>query len=463
MFINIYKINRKRNFNDYININLLHKYKILTNINHDIINRGNYGTVNIVNKYYISKTFSNNTDYNNEKKIYTTKLPRFIGTLINDGDNLYYNNNILFPECENNKIIIRDNFMIKDIIKIISKNIDTIYIDVNKTMIFINLENKFLNIGFCVKDNDKYNLYIDNFKIMRLHYFNDSKKILYYENLGDKLSFAYKNIYPSLEQRIFLCIDLIRQVSELIDISIYHNDIKNDNIVIKFDINYYINLIDYGISVSIDDLLNFDYLTTAYSLSPEYYIINKILKNKKPNITNLINNLVKIFPNNNDVKIFLDKSMHWAIGGIIINILSWKDVQYPIWKKNYNPNKYEIGYDITFIEFLNKYSVYDIAFNYTTDMLCALFKNSELYNDSFYFSDDIIIELNLNIKKIEEYSLIKDLIDEKFKEEYIDLLLIIHNLFEFNTENKMPLSVMYDMLKDYPGYKEYLLSKPSFI
>ena len=105
MFVNIYKINRKRNFNDYINFNLLHKYKILTDINHNIINRGNYGTVNIVNKYYISKTFSNHSDYNNEKKIYTTKLPRFIGTLINDGDNLYYNNNILFPKCENNKIV----------------------------------------------------------------------------------------------------------------------------------------------------------------------------------------------------------------------------------------------------------------------------------------------------------------------------------------------------------------------
>lgn len=456
MFVNIYKIKRKKTVEDYININLLHKYKVLTDINHNIINKGNYGTVNIVNKYYIAKTFYNYTDFSKEKKIYTTKLPRFIGTLINDGDNLYYNNNILNPECYSNKIIIKDTIMIKDIIKIISRDIDTIYIDINKTMIFINLENKFLNIGFCVKDDDKYNLYIDNFKIMRLHYFNDSKKILYYENLGDNLSFAFKNIHPPFEQRIFLCIDLIRQVSELIDISIYHNDIKNDNIVIKFDINYYINLIDYGISVSIDDLLNFEYLTTAFSFSPEYYIINKILKNKKPNITKLINNLIKIFPdNNNDIKDYLDKSMHWAIGGIIINILSWKDIQYPIWRKHYNPYKYIIGSDITYINHLNNYSFSDIALRYSIDMMYALFKNPLLYEDIFYPFDDIL--------KVKDYSLMKDYIIDNFKDEYIDLLLIIHNLFEFNTENKMPLSVMYDILKDYPGYQSYLLSKPSFL
>ena len=426
--------------------NLYYKYYKLINFNSSQIKFGlnnwklkigNYGTVRNIDKYVV-KSFKIDDDYFNEKEIYTTKLPQYCGCITKENENIFYNGFQIMITYENGMMIISDKTLIKNIIKISSKQIDKICIYDS----YIFTEDK-TNIGFLIKNNNSYNIYIDSFKIMKLLYFNDKHKLLYYENLGVNLIDSFRNRYPSHEQRIFMCIDLIRQVKELIELSIYHNDIKNDNIVLKStNLNYYINLVDYGISITINDLLQFKYLTSPNSFSPEYYIINTLLRK------------LNIFT---DMKDILDKSLHWIIGGIIINILSWKDIQIPIWNKYYNPNKYKIGYDISFEKHLRNYINQNIAFNYAKEMMSELFKNEYLYED-FFFSDSYDI-----INSINNYDSIKDIIDDRFKDDLIIFILIVHNLFEFSPDKKISLSEMYNKLKDYPGYQNYLNLKPTLI
>jgi hypothetical protein len=464
----MYNFNRKNDINNMLNHNIINKYNKLINFNSQQIKNGTFGSVKNFNKFVV-KSFKNTDDYFHEKEIFTTKLPQYGGCLFKENNKLLYEYNgskiIINPLYENDNMIITDKTIIKNIIKLSSKQIDKIIISEQET--YIITENN-LKIGFYIKKKDIFNIYIDSFKIMRLLYFDDNNKSLYYENLGEDLTKSFENRYPPYEQRIFMAIDLIRQVKELINLSIYHNDIKNDNIVLKsLNMNYYINLVDYGISVTINDLLNFEYLTSSNCFSPEYYIINILLNNKKPNITNIIDDLNNIFPdiykkyennknlNVREMKELLDKSLHWIIGGIIINILSWKDVQYPIWDKHYYQPKNNIDY--------NNYSSQTIALSYTKEILCELFKNNFLYDDSFYLSDDysnIIID---SINKFSNYDSIKNIIDDRFKDELIDFILIVYNLFEFLPGKKISLSDMYEKLKDYPGYQKYLATKPSFL
>jgi hypothetical protein len=461
MFNNRLKNNKLFLYGSFFNRELFDKYNKIIKSNTQEIKIGNYGRVNFINNLVI-KYFKDSNYYFNEKEIYRTKLPQYCGCIIKENETFIYEyddlKTVIYPIYENNKMIITDDYLIKNIIKLSSKQVNKIIICDS----YILTDNN-TNLGFIIENNNTFNIYIDSFKILKLLHFNDNYKSLYYENLGINLSDSYKNTYPSYEQRIFLSIDLIRQIKELIDRSIYHNDIKNDNIVIKsINKNYYINLIDYGLAVTLNDLLEFEYLTSPNSFSPEYYIINTLLHNKKINITSLINDLLKVFPdiykknNNSDIDVknikeLLDNSLHCIIGGIIINILSWKDIQFPVWTKHYNSNNYNIGYDISFLKHLNNYTSHDIALDYLKEMLTELFKNKFLYS--------IIDSINI----YPDYKSIKNIIDDRFKNEYLDLLLVIYNLFEFSPDKKMSLSVMYDKLKNYPGYQKYLDSKPNFL
>jgi len=477
----IYNIYNKNNIENMLNYNIIYKYNKILNFNSNQIKIGSYAKVEYFNKFIV-KTFSDSDNYFNEKEIYTTKLPQYCGCFYyNKNQFVYeYNNKIINinPQYEDDKIIISDLEIINNIIQISSKQINKIIIIKSDINILAEIDSNKIIIGFCINKNKTINIYINSFKIMRLLHFNDTNNSLYYENLGIDLKESYTNRYPSYKQRIFMSIDIIRQVKELLDICIYHNDIKNNNIVLKSNnLNYYINLIDYGISITINDLLKFEYLTTPYSLSPEYYIINILLQNNKSNLNiyKIIKNLKNIFPDiykkfeNNtnistkDMKELLDNSLHWAIGAIIINILSWKDVQYPVWVKYYNPYNYKVGVDISYFNHIHIYSSQDIAFNYTREMLCELFQNDFLYEDIFYFSNSDITSLINTINKFSDYKSIMNIIDDRFKEELLDLILIIYNLFEFLPENKMSLSDMYNKLKNYPGYQKYLNSKPKFI
>lgn len=469
----------KSDFSNLFNYNLFYKYEKIIINNKKIIKMGNYGNVKFVNNFAI-KSFTNINDYLNEKEIYTTKLPQYCGSIIKNNNLIiydYYDKQIIFnPLYKNNNLIITDTIIINNVTKISSTQICKLIISNNDITIYAENNSDIIKIGYIIKDNEyKSTMYIDTFKIMRLLHFDDYTKSLYYENLGINLKDSFLNRHPSYEQRIFMSIDLIRQVKELIDLSIYHNDIKNENIVLNsINMNYYINLIDYGIAVTINDLLGFEYLTSPNSYSPEYYIINTLLHNKTPNVTKIINDLNRIFPDiykkYNDLNLtvknmkdLLDNSLHWIIGGMIINILSWKDVQYPIWIKHYNPNRNDIGYHITYLKHLNNYSSQNIALNYSKNMLCELFKNDFLYEDIFFFSkDDIKLTID-SINELNDYESLQNIIDDRFKDEYVNLIKIIYNLFEFSPNKKMSLSLMYDKLKNYPEYQKYLNSKPKFL
>jgi len=471
----IYNLYKKNNIDDMLNHNIVNKYNKVINFNSEQIKLGNYARVK---KYetIVVKTFESCVDYLNEKVIYTTKLPQYGGCLYKENNKYIYEYNdqkiIIEPIYKDGMMIINDPIVINNIIKLSSKHIDKIIILNYGINIITNVDSNEIIIGFCIKKDKCFNIYINSFKIMRLLQYDDINNSLYYENLGSDLKESFINNNPSYEQRIFMAIDLIRQLKELIDICVYHNDVKNDNIALKYhNSNYYINLIDYGLSITINDLLKFEYLTSPTSASPEYYIINTLLQNRKNNIIclkNIFPNVYKKYENNKnistkDMKELLDQSLHWAIGAMIINILSWKDVQSPIWHKHYNSCNYNFGVDISYIDHLNTYSSHGTAFNYTREMLCELFKNEYLYEDIFYFSSNDMKSLINTINKFSDYELIMSIIDDRFKEEYLSLIIIIYNLFEFSPDKKMSLSDMYDRLKDYPGYQKYLNSKPTFL
>jgi hypothetical protein len=431
----IYDLNNKK---PKINYDLLPKYKKIIDLNNEQIKIGKHRTCNIINNFAVKS-------FNDKKELYTTKVPQFCGTIIKENGKMIYeydNKKVdINPLFQDEKMIITDLIIIKNVIRLSSKQTTKIIISNLNILIDDNL-----TIGFIVNKDNNISIYIERCKIMN---FLD---LLNYKNLGVNLINSYKNSHPSYEQRIFMSIDLIRQVKELIDLSIY-----DDTILKSHNLNYY------GIAVTINDLLQFDYLTSLNSFSPEYYIINTLLQNKRPNVIKLIKDLEKLFPNIyknlnvKEMKELLDNSLHRIIGEMIINILSWKDVQYPIWYKHYNPQKYKIGYHSS------NYTSYDTAFNYAREMLCELFKNKFLYEDIFYFSSsdiDLLIDL---INKFSKYDTIKNIIDDRFKKKLIDFILIIYNLFEFSPDKKMSLSDMYDKLKDYPGYQTYLALKPAFL
>jgi serine/threonine protein kinase len=162
---------------------------------------------------------------------------------------------------------------------------------------------------------------IKNFKSNVLFYYinncvniNLIEYVMFFDYLGitlekfdiNKLNFIHK---------IKLVLDLLEQCIELNQLSLYHSDIKPENICIQrinedtnqdiSESQYKLSLIDFGILYGEKEYFNLcEYNTTITSGSPEYYDINNTMNYK--NI---------LFP-----KDIFDKSQHFAVAGIIFGI-----------------------------------------------------------------------------------------------------------------------------------------------
>jgi hypothetical protein len=212
---------------------------------------------------------------------------------------------------------------------------------------------------------------IKNIYKFKPHYFKQKNNINYF----------FKDVEPpTYEKRILIVTELLRQLKELIDNAEYNN--------------FYHQL------ESINEIFNF---------TPDFNFINTTIKNH--NVTRIVNDLKKIFPKikgkYKSDKLILDSSLHLIVGGMIINILVWDDVQSVIWNKHYGANEFIGG---EFYKHLHRHLV--------------RLKETD-------YSKDMMIELN----KHPIY----------FKEENLDLILIIYALFDNKTT--MTISEMYENVK----------------
>ena len=404
----------------------------------NILGKGSFGVVKEFTeefKDYAIKQFTNNqrgiNDYNDEKNLYIKKLSIYCGKI---QENSYIYNDHIIPLTNNNYIFINtDEFVIiiikSNILAFIKENIipqelkDNIieiimYTSKPLQSLSLNIYGRFADqsvkmIGtfLYTSDTESTLIYIDSFKTMRLLYFNDTNRLLFYKNLGISLTDAFKKLEePNTLQKVLLCMDLIKQVNGLIETGIYHNDLKTDNIVIKKcrDGNYYLTIIDYGLAIlhSELNLLGTELLTTGIIYSPEYNKINKILKKKKEDIN------LKILEE------LLDKSSHWVLGGICINILNWKDIQLSEWSKSYG-TLYKTN--ISFLQVLD-------------------LDNNENYDNAIHYIDSLKAFIP-EYESIPEYDILKS---------------VIINLLEPGTDMKKLLSVHYAKFKDSKYYNKYL-------
>ena len=395
-----------------------------------IIAEGSTGIIRLFNIKYIIKQFNIYTDnidnldnYNNEKNIYINKLSLQYGTLqLNQLNYKHNKKNIKFNNLnydnKNYKILIFGDIL--DYIKTIGPPIlldcFRIFIQIinssNEMNIFAEyLDDTTIRIGKCIFNYNlnEYQINIDSIKTMKLQFYDDFNKLLVYKYYGDSLQTVFKNQKePLIIHRILLCFDLIQQINDLINRGIYHNDLKNNNIVIKkVGNNLFLTIIDYGnCKTKIDIENNYNNKTyemiysTANTYSPEYYIIN-----------NLILSNISLY----DYTILFDKMQYWILGGICINILLWQDKQFNVWKTHYNQYDY-----------YKAFLLYNIEKH----------KNkNELY----------INELILSIDKIKcDLPIYKELIN------------IIINLLEIQPHHKYLISELYSNISSYPiEYQEY--------
>jgi serine/threonine protein kinase len=330
-----------------------------------IIGSGSFGIVRKQGDIIIKKFRKNKEkDYENymaEKELYIKTISIFGGILIKELDKSIYiykediidldllkNYNII--NTEPNKFLIFGNLL--DILKIKFneelKDYKYIYISIESSE-YMPIYGMYLissgtgtriikrDIGTCeynkTGNTETFNLYFNKKNIMKLLKFNDEYKLLYYKDLGVDLYNIYigrtsEEFKPDIKIRCMLCFDLIRQVNELIEYGIIHNDIKLENIVIK-EVNSmpFLTLIDFGLAIKKQDLLDqkekyIELLinTTIYVYSPEYY---RILYYKDHDI-------------DTDYLRLLDNLQHWAIVGICVCILNWTNTQRILFNKLYN-------------------------------------------------------------------------------------------------------------------------------
>ena len=406
-----------------------------SNINYDMnkiynkelpeLGRGSFGIVYLDDDYAIKyfpddPYYDVDKDYKSEKDKYINDLLIYCGKL---ESNKYIHNdkNIELNELnytnKDNKILIYGNILdyikscIKDIGHPILNECDRLIIDntltINNIIAEYILDDEKINIGTCIfnVELNEYKINIDSLKIPRLYYFDDVNRILIYKYLGQNLRKMFSYEPPPIKDRILLCFDLIRQMNDLIKMGIYHNDFKNDNIVIScIDSDYFISIIDYGISIFKKDIKKHysnrkldKIISSPQTYSPEYYKIN-------------YDNLSL-----DEFTLLCDKMHYWMLGGICINILLWEDKQIKIWEMYYNETEYK--------------------------------KALKLYNTNKYY-----IKAGDYIYSLKE-SLININCDLPI---YNDLIYIIKNLLNTNTYNKCLLSDIYTEITDYPKeYQEY--------
>jgi len=271
-----------------------------------------------------------------EKKTFIKYVILKIRTIKNNFKNIEYFNNIFFEEIEYNIFL--------------KNNISTFK----------------CNLLYYYINNDKYN----------------NKYTMVFDYLGETLEKF--NIYKlDLSKKILLIIELLEQCIELNKFSLYHNDIKPDNICIKNNNgNYSMSLIDFGILYTKESFeKSIYYNTTLTSGSPEYYKIN-----------NLIDNGIETF----DKELF-DKSQHYAVAGIIFGIFI--DKQYEYFNKLY--------------EIIKKNKNY-IGFNFDN---CSIGTRFLPYND-INIMNNIKNHIHNLIKEHEEYSFINYILMNMFQFDY---------------------------------------------
>ena len=364
--------------------------------------------------------------YDDEKELFIKKISIPCGK-INIETNQYNSpdNTINYDLTDDNFIKISDEiYIMNNILEYIKSigpieiqqlsniiiNINSISID-NELNIYGILDKIFIIGTFVNNQDNTYSIYIDTFKNMRLLYFNDEKQLLFYKNLGLNLNITMQQFKISFIHRVLLCIDLIRQVKDLLDVGIYHSDIKNDNIVIKQSKDhstFYLTIIDFGISTTLRDIrYHYDlgsnalkYSTSIRQFNPENIIIFKLITdgfikdgNKYP-----FDKLKDLF----------DKSIYWILGGICINILEWSNIQ-----------------DVLYRKYLY---------------------NSTYNNETFYL---YVEELRIHIPISSDDGLIYPIYD--------DLKQIINNLLEIHAE-KNSLSDYFTLLNKEP-YQSYLIGR----
>ena len=430
-------------------------------MNNEIIGKGEYGVVyksKFNNNDVVIKKFTTYADYLIEKDIYQKILPIYIGGICIDRILYFYTNCYSINNKKHNiKFIINSNIIsicdkqllkkIQNIMIIDHEQIVSIFFDITKNGFLYGktLTDKIINVGHVIKYVNTYKIYIDTLKISRLLHYDDKDLTLYFEYLGKNMNIAFiEEIKPDFNHRIYMCIDLIRQVRYLISRGIYHNDIKCDNITFM---NNYIHLIDYGISIYTEEKrLNSYLLTTNMCYSPEYYKINKKISQKIKNIT--------------DLKYLLDRSTHWIIAGLIINILRWKNVQYPVWLKYFNT--------YTHFNIIKKYSNKNLCYNYVIDLFNELLLIDDLYlnkEDVQTNIDNIIKNMSMynNSNQIEDIINILTLNISYYKKECIPIIMCIFNLLNIDTEYKDTLDQLYEDINEYPGYLSYVEMRPVFI
>jgi serine/threonine protein kinase len=462
--INIFN---KLDINDLKNIEF-EKEKYFLNIFFEIpiypqyIAHGEYGSVystEINNKQIVIKKFFNDIDYESEKKIYICILPIYIGK-INLNDYININNQLIKLSkynITNNIISIDNQYIIDDIQKILPPHfpiIKSIHFMIKSKITNIDgFDNIFYyKLGTVINKNNFYMIYIDSFKICRLLYFDDINRYLVFQNLGINLTQSFKLIKPDFNQRVFMAIDLIRIVNELIENGIYHNDIKCDNIVLtKIDNNYYLNLIDYGLCLSSKNKLDDYLLTTSNAYSPEYLKIN----------LNYINGIVEIA----NLKELFDKCSHWILGGIIINILLWENIQYCMWNKYYNMVNSNL-------KILYLYDNMTIAYEYIKELINKLLLFDDIYINASKSKSINIYNIINTIRKqksnieLDKFEITMNSLNMNMDYYKLELKLLIANIFnmlEFQTDKKRNLVDIYNQIKDYPSYMEYLKLKFIFI
>ena len=387
---------------------------LLTRTN--LVGEGGFGAVykaTIGGIECVVKNFNGKVEYEQEKSLYIQKLSINMGNIIikDRGTDIIDESLIAKIKLVN---IERFNLLISLQIQNI-QGLKGIEVDV----IGIFTDGRRESIGTC-----KHGIiYIDTFKRMRLLFFDDGEKLLVYKNLGMDLKKALltPTYTPTYTQRAMLCIDLIRQVNDLIKAGIYHNDLKLENIVIK-EINgeYFLTLIDYGISFTDGDISTIlssgtdeeksDKLNELFSklslpwLSPEFVRLSKM------------SNQTQI-PSHEFYKEYLIRMFHWSIAGICLCILNWQDVQSSIYMdtftlisaqatiKHISTGKKATFYKIDMLKYLPEHfnifqEIIENMLEFETQIKAELFVYLQILDRSKYGSD-----YKLYLKKREGYEI----------------------------------------------------------
>jgi serine/threonine protein kinase len=304
----------------------------------NLVGEGGFGAVykaTINGIECVVKKFNGQVEYEQEKSIYIQKLSSNVGNiLIQDRDVNIIDERLI----DKIKSVNIEKFNL--LISIQIQNIQGLKgIEVDVIGIFTDGRRE--SIGTC-----KHGIiYIDTFKRMRLLFFDDIEKLLVYKNLGMDLKKAL--LTPTYTHRAMLCIDLIRQVNDLIEAGIYHNDLKLENIVIKeIGGEYFLTLIDYGISFTDGDI---SAILSSDTDKEKVDKLNELFS--KLSLPWLSPEFVKLFELSDQVPIpshesykeykeYLIKMCHWSIAGICLCILNWQDVQSDVYISTFTIKKH---------------------------------------------------------------------------------------------------------------------------